>query len=186
VAEKQKKRGAIRVVFWAVCSILMFYFVAHSYTSGQMTRWYYYRTGLDGYAVNVHSFNSATKEKPAILEISPQAKEIKGLMAVPVKKGDRLPEYANGVISKKLVDEAKRAKVEGNQLKVMVPWQIQESKGFKYKDTFLHKGIETYAWSGVWNVAVVIALGFCLGLMAEGFTDFMGWKIQKIVHFEKS
>ena len=32
-------------------------------------------------------------------------------------------------------------------------------------------------------MAVVIALGLCLGLMAEGFTDFLGWKIKKIDHY---
>ena len=45
----------------------------------------------------------------------------------------------------------------------MVPWQIKETKGFKFKDTFIHKGVVTDPWSGVWNVAMTIAIGLCLG-----------------------
>lgn len=115
---------------------------------------------MEGYAVNTKSFVDATKERPAILKIEPGAQKIDGMVAVPVKKGDRLPEGENGVIEKKVVEAAKRAKVEGDKLIVMVPWEIKESKGFKYKDTFIHKGIKTNPWSGVWNVAVVIAMGF--------------------------
>ena len=66
---------------------------------------------------------------------------------------------------------------------VTVPWEIKESKGFKYKDRFIHKGVKTNPWSGVWNVAVVIGLGLCLGLMAEGATDLFGLEIKKIEHF---
>lgn len=66
---------------------------------------------------------------------------------------------------------------------MLAPWEIKESKGFKYKDTFIHKGIKTNPWSGLWNVALVIGLGLTLGLMAEGFTDMMGLKIKKIDHY---
>jgi hypothetical protein len=101
-----------------------------------------------------------------------------------VKKGDRLPANTNGVIDKKTVAEGKRVTLEGNTLKVTVPMQIKESKGFKYKDTFKHKGIETDPWGGVWSVVWILALGFSLGLMAEGFTDMCGYKLEKIKHYE--
>jgi len=182
VGETHKKRGAIKFVFWTAVSLFMIWFVASSYTTGQMARWFYYQTDMDGYAVNTKTFKNASKEKPAILEVT-QAKEINGPVAILVKKSDRLPENANGVISMKILGEGKRAKLEGNAIKVMVPWQVKEVKGFKYKDTFIHKGVVTNPWSGVWNVAVVIALGLTLGLMAEGFTDFLGWKIKKIDHY---
>ncbi len=180
--ENHRKRGAIKCIFWTAASLVMIWFVVNSYLTGQMARWFYCRTDMDGYAINTKTFKDASKEKPAFLDVS-QAKEINGPVAVPVKKGDRLPENANGVISKKVLDEGKRAKLEGNKIKVMIPWQIKESKGFNYKDTFMHKGVVTNPWSGVWNVTVVIALGLILGLMAEGLTDFLGWKIKKIDHY---
>jgi hypothetical protein len=95
-----------------------------------------------------------------------------------------LPVNTNGIISKEILEKGKRATLEGDAIKVLVPWEVKESKGFKYKDTFKHKGIKTDQWSGVWNVAVVIVLGLTLGFMAEGFTDLLGWKIHKIRHFE--
>ena len=110
--------------------------------------------------------------------------KIEGLQAVPVKKGDRLPTNTNGIIDKKTVQEGKRVTLEGNTLKVTVPMQIKESKGFKYKDTFKHKGIETNPWGGVWSVAFILGLGVALGLMAEGFTDMCGLKLEKIKHYE--
>ena len=102
---------------------------------------------------------------------------------MPVKKGDRLPEGANGVIEKKVVEAGKRAKLERDKLIVLLPWEIKESKGFKSKDTFIHKVVKTNPWSGVWNVAVVIALGLSLRVMAEGLTNMLGWKIKKIDHY---
>jgi hypothetical protein len=124
---------------------------------------------------------NATKEKPVVLNIARQD-EVKGLVAIPVAKGDRLPRNANGVISLAEIKSAKRAVIEGQTIKVMVPWQIKEAKGFKFKDTFMHKGIRTNPWSGAWNVAMVLCLGLALGLLAEGFTDLMGYKIEKIQH----
>jgi hypothetical protein len=62
---------------------------------------------------------------------------------------------------------------------------VKESKGFKFKDTFKHKGIETWPWVGVWNVLIVALLGVSLGLMAEGFTDMLGLRLEKIRHNEK-
>ena len=67
---------------------------------------------------------------------------------------------------------------------MMVPVQIKESKGFKFRDTYKHKGVTTNPWSGVWNVFIVCGLGFALGMMAEGFTDMLGIEVKKIKHFE--
>lgn len=177
-----KKKGTIKFFVWGALSLALIAYVLYAHETGKIDQMYYHSTKIDGYAVNTNAFFNATKEKPALLQIGP-AEEINGLMAVPVKKGERLPKGANGVIDKKVVEEGKRAKVEGDKLVVMVPWQIKESKGFKYKDTFIHKGVKTDPWSGVWNVLMTIALGLCLGFMAEGFTDLLGWKIQKIEHF---
>ncbi len=177
-----KTRGAIKFVVWAALAVGLCVYVYYAHESGKIDQMYYHSTKLDGFAVNTKEFFNATKENPARLQIG-KAEEIKGLMAVPVKKGDLLPKGANGVIEKKVVEEGKRAKVEGDKLVVMVPWQIKESKGFKYRDRFIHKGVKTDPWSGVWNVAMTIAIGLCLGFMAEGFTDLLGWKIKKIEHF---
>jgi hypothetical protein len=108
--------------------------------------------------------------------------KIEGLQAVEVKKGDRLPMNADGVIDKKVLKEEKRAKLEGEMIKVMVPSEIKDARGFKFKDTFKHKGVLTNQWSGAWNVGMVLVIGLALGLMAEGFTDIMGLKLEKIVH----
>jgi hypothetical protein len=177
-----KTRGAIKFFVWSAVVVALVVYVFYAQETGKINEMYYYTTKTDGFAVNTNEFFTATKEKPALLQIG-KADEIKGLMAVPVKKGDRLPKNANGVIDKKVADEGKRAKVEGDKLVVTVPWQIKETKGFKYKDTFIHKGVKTDPWSGVWNVAITIALGLALGFMAEGLTDFLGWKIKKIEHF---
>ena len=183
MAKVSKTRAAIKFLFWTSASLIMIGWVAQSYRSGQMVRWYYYTADMDGYAINANVFKDATKETPALLTIGQFAK-VEGLQAVPVKKGDRLPENCNGIISNDELAHGKRANLEGDQIKVTVPWEIKESKGFKYKDTFKHKGIKTNQWSGAWNVAMVIALGLALGFMAEGFTDLLGWKIRKIRHFE--
>lgn len=183
MAAAMGRRGIIKFAVWTVVSVALFYYAWSTYGSGQMVSWYYYKAGIDGYAVNESYFEDATKEKPATLQIG-KFQKIEGLQAVLVKKGDRLPGNADGIISSKILKEAKRAKVEGNTLKVMIPAQVQEKSGIKYKDTFKHKGVETNPWSGVWNVAVVIGLGFSLGLMAEGFTDMMGFEIKKIKHYE--
>ena len=112
--------------------------------------------------------------------------EIKGLVAIRVGKGDRLPRNTNGVISDEQLAKAKRVVLSGSTLQVLIPWQVKESKGFKFKDTFKHKGVQTWPWAGVWNVIIVILLGLSLGLMAEGFTDMVGVKIEKIQHQAKS
>jgi hypothetical protein len=104
---------------------------------------------------------------------------------VPVKKGERLPIKTNGIIGLTELTEGKKAVLEGtDRIKVFNPVEIKESKGFKFKDTFKHKGIKTNPWSGVWNVGIVLLLGLSLGLMAEGFTDMLGWRLPKSEHGE--
>ena len=181
MAEIHRGKAAFKFCFWFAASVALFGYIIHSYTSGQMIQWYYYTASLDGYAVDANLSMSATKDKPVVLNIVKQD-EVKGLVAIPVGKGDRLPRNANGVISLAEIKSGKRVALEGQTIKVTVPWQIKEAKGFKYKDTFKHKGIRTNPWSGVWNVAVVLCLGLSLGLVAEGFTDLMGFKIEKIQH----
>jgi hypothetical protein len=181
MAEVNRPKAAFKFCFWLVVSIALFGYVLHTYNSGQMIQWYYYTASLDGYAVDANGFMNASKDKPSLLSIRKQDK-VDGLVAIPVAKGDRLPRNANGVISLAELKSGKRAVVEGEKVKVTVPWQIKESKGFKYKDTFKHKGIRTNPWAGVWNVAMVLLLGLSLGLLAEGFTDLMGFKIEKIQH----
>jgi len=181
MAEIHRRKAAFKFGFWLVVSVALFGYIIHSYTSGQMIHWYYYTASLDGYAVNANLFMNATKDKPVLLNIVKQD-EVKGLVAIPVAKGDRLPRNANGVISLAEIKAGKRVVLEGQTIKVTVPWQIKEAKGFKFKDTFMHKGIRTNPWSGAWNVAMVLCLGLALGLVAEGFTDLLGMKIEKIQH----
>jgi hypothetical protein len=180
-ASSSRTKGAVRFVVWALCAAAVVFVAARSYTSGQMSSWFYHRAAADGYAVNADGFRDATKEAPAVLRIV-EADQIEGLVAVKVKKGDLLPRNANGIITTKVLDDGKRAVVEGTEVKVMVPWEIQQAKGFKFKDTFKHKGIQTWPWSAAWNVMIVFLLGLSLGLMAEGFTDMIGIKVEKIVH----
>jgi hypothetical protein len=176
-----KTSGSIKFVFWLAVSVGLFYYAFHSYNTGQMVSWYYYKAKSDGYAVHSSLFKNATKENPAMLEIG-KFDKIEGLQAVEVKKGDRLPVNADGIIDKKVLKEEKRAKLEGNMIKVLVGSEIKDAKGFKFKDTFKHKGVETNPWSGAWNVGMVLIIGLALGMMAEGFTDIMGLKLDKISH----
>lgn len=177
------KKATVKLIFWLIAAVSLVSYISHSYTSGQMIRWYYYRASVDGYAIDANTFAKATKENPVQLAIV-TANEIRGLQAVPVRKGDRLPQNTNGVISTSELKAAKRVSMDAqtNTIRVAVPTQIKESKGFKYKDTFKHKGVRTNPWSGVWNVSMVLLLGLTLGLLAEGITDFMGMKIEKIDH----
>ena len=181
MAEINRGKAAFKFCFWLIASVALFVYIIHSYASGQMIHWYYYTASLDGYAVDANLSMAATKDKPVLLNIAKQD-EVKGLVAIPVAKGDRLPRNANGVISLAELKSGKRAVLEGQTIKVTVPWQIKETKGFKFKDTFKHKGIRTNPWSGAWNVAMVLCLGLSLGLLAEGFTDIMGLKLGKIQH----
>jgi hypothetical protein len=177
------KKATVKMVFWLLVTAGLISYMAYSYASGQMIRWYYYTASADGYAIDANTFANATPNNPAQLTIV-TANEIKGLQAVPVRKGERLPEKTNGVITPKDLKAGKRVSMDAttNTIRVMVPAQIKEAKGFKYKDTFKHKGVRTNPWSAVWNVGMVIFLGLALGMFAEGVTDFMGMKIEKIDH----
>jgi len=183
MAEAFRTRGIIKFVVWTALSTAICVYFWAQYFNGNLVRQYYYKAKTTGWAVHADAFKDATKDKPAILQIG-SFEKIEGLQAVPVKKGDHLPTNTNGVIDKKTVEEGKRVTLEGNTLKVTVPSQIKESKGFKYRDTFMHKGIETDPWGAVWAVGFILALGFCLGSMAEGFTDMCGMKLEKIKHYE--
>ncbi|MEW6441968.1 MAG: hypothetical protein AB1640_13620 [bacterium] len=178
-----KLRAAVKFGFWALLSAAMILYVAQYYASGKMAASYYHTASQDGYAINTNTFGEATKEHPVTLTTGTFEK-IEGPVAVPVKQGERLPANANGIITSEVLEKGNRAVLEADGIKVTVPWEIKESKGFKYKDTFKHKGIKTDPWSGAWNVAVVIGLGLVLGFMAEGFTDLLGWKLHKLRHFE--
>jgi hypothetical protein len=183
MADSFRARGTIKFLVWtAISAAICVYFWAQ-YFNGTLMKQYYYKTKTSGWAVHAQTFKDADKDKPATLQIGPFAK-IEGLQAVPVKKGDFLPTNATGVIDEKTVKEGKRVALDGNTLKVMVPTQIKDSKGFKYKDTFMHKGVETDPWGGAWAVGFILILGFSLGSMAEGFTDMIGMKISKIKHYE--
>lgn len=179
--QASRARGAIKFVVWAAIAAGLISYLWIEYYNGTLVSWYYYKARTNGWAINSAAFADADKDKQAILEIGPFQK-IEGLQAAPVKQGDRLPANANGIIDKKTVEEGKRVTLEGNTLKITAPMEIKESKGLKYKDTFTHKGIETNPWAGVWCVGYFFALGFALGLMAEGLTDMFGLKLEKIDH----
>jgi hypothetical protein len=183
MAEVNRTRGTIKFLVWTVISGAIIAYFWMQYYNGTLLKQYYYKAKTSGWAVHANNFKDATKDKPAILQIV-KADTIEGLQAVPVKKGDLLPTNTNGIIDEKTVKEGKRVKLDGNTLIVTVPSTIKDSKGFKYRDTFMHKGIETDPWGGVWAVAFILILGFTLGSMAEGFTDMIGMKIEKIKHYE--
>jgi hypothetical protein len=180
-----RRRGIVKFSFWTLVSTAVIVFTVRSYTSGQMAEWFYHRASLGGYAINADAFKNATKDQPALLAVV-QGDAVQGLQAVRVEKGQRLPRNSNGVIADDVLSKGKRAALAGATLKVLVPWETKEAKGFKFKDTFKHKGILTWPWGGVWNVVIVALLGLSLGLMAEGFTDMLGLKLKKIQHHAKS
>lgn len=179
-----RRRGIVKFIFWALIASAVIGFTVRSYTSGQMAEWFYHRASIDGYAVNADTFKGASKDKPALLRIV-QSDIVDGLQAVRVHKGQRLPRNSNGIISDEVLAKGRRATLADATLRVTVPWEMKESKGFKFKDTFKHKGIVTWPWVGLWNVLIVAALGLSLGLMAEGFTDMFGLKLEKIRHHAK-
>ena len=183
MAEMFTRRAVIKLAFWTLAAAGLTGVIVQAFVSGKMAAWYYYRAAADGYAVDADTFRDATSASPAVLKVG-QLATIDGLVAVPVKKGDRLPANANGIILADVVAKGKRAALDGDTVKVMVPWEIQQAKGFKFKDTFKHKGIATNPWAAVWNVFMVLSLGLSLGFMAEGFTDLLGYKLEKIRHFE--
>jgi hypothetical protein len=176
-----RRRGIIKFSFWALVAAATITGTVRSYLNGQMAEWYYHRAAIAGYAVNAELFKNATKSNPAILKVA-TGDEINGLQAIRVERGDLLPRHTNGIISDEIVAQGRRAFRSGMTIQVLVPWEVKESKGFKFRDTFKHKGIRTWPWAGVWNVVIVALLGLSLGLMAEGFTDMLGLKLEKIRH----
>jgi len=176
-----RRRGAVKFAFWTVVAAVVMTLTVRSYMSGQMAEWFYHRAAVSGYAVNADLFKDASKSSPAVLQVA-TGDEINGLVAIRVEKGARLPRNTNGVIAETTVTKGRRAVLNGSTLQVLIPWEMKDAKGFKFKDTFKHKNIETWPWSGVWNVIIVALLGISLGLMAEGFTDMLGFKLEKIQH----
>jgi hypothetical protein len=176
-------RSAVKFLLWTIMSAALFVLVGYLHGSGKFAGWYYYQAAEEGYAVNADSFKFATRDHPAYLEIG-AFDRLDGQRARAVKKGDRLPERANAVIPAKVISDGRRAAVEGGKLKVTTPGETKEKSGFKYLDTFKHKGIMTYPWIGVMNGALVLGLGLALGFMAEGFTDLLGFRVEKIRHFK--
>jgi hypothetical protein len=179
--ESMRRRGVFKFVFWTAVAAVVMILTVRSYMSGQMAEWFYHRAAASGYAINADLFKDASKDHPASLQVT-TGNEISGLQAIRVEKGDRLPRNTNGVIADTTVAKGRRAALSGSTLHVMIPWEMKDAKGFKFKDTFKHKNIETWPWSGVWNVVIVALLGISLGLMAEGFTDMLGLKLEKIQH----
>lgn len=177
----ERTRAVIKFLFWGVAACLVFAYAIHTYRSGKMVHWYYFQAKADGFAVNARAFMDATPDHPAYVEIG-DFPVLDGLKARAVKAGDILPRGATGVISEEMLKEGRRVSLEGNRLKVSVPWEMKEKKGFKYKDSFTHKNIRTNPWSGLWNIVMVGLVGLCLGYLAEGFTDMLGLKFKKIDH----
>ena len=172
MAEASKTRGVIKFVVWTAIAAVLFGYLWVEYYDGTLVSWYYYRAASDGWAVNSDAFKDASKDKPAVLQIG-SFEKIEGLQAVSVKKGDRLPANTNGIIDKKTVTEGKRVTLEGNTLKVTVPTQIKESKGFKYKDTFKHKGIETNPVGGALEHALYYCPRTCLRPHGRGIHGYV-------------
>lgn len=184
MAGMSRKRAAIKLGFWMLVAAALIGVIVQAFVSGKMAAWYYYRAAGDGFAVNADTFRDATAAAPAVLTIG-RFTTIDGPVAVPVQKGDRLPANANGIILTEVIAKGKRAALDGETVRVTVPWEIQQAKGFKFKDTFKHKGVRTWPWAAVWNVVIVFVLGLSLGLMAEGFTDMLGIRLEKIQHHNK-
>lgn len=182
-AAPSRGRAVFKFVFWLSVATGLFVYAWYCHSSGQLAAWFYHEAAANGYAVNADLMKDATPQKPALLAIT-DTKRIDGLVAVRVKKGDLMPANANGVITDDVVKSGKRVALDGTSLKVKVPWEMKQAKGFKFKDTFKHKGVETYPWGAVWNVVMVIGLGLALGFLAEGFTDMLGMRVEKIKHFE--
>jgi len=177
VNENKRARALIRVVFWGAVAVAAFTYAISFYLSGDMVNWYYYRAATDGYAINNNAFLDATTAKPVVLTVV-QKDALSGPEAVQVKKGDLLPRGANGVISAEDVAAGKRVALENNQLKVMVPTQIKEQAGIKYRDSYQHKGVQTNPWSGPWNVGMVLIMGLSLGMLAQAITDALGMEFK--------
>jgi hypothetical protein len=174
-------RALVKFTFWAIATVAVFTYAIRSYTSGTMVHWYYFQARADGYAVNTRAFADATPDRPALLTIG-AFDRLDGLQAAPVKEGQILPQQATGVIDAATIEEGRRVRLDGDRLAILVPFELKEAKGFKFRDTFAHKNIGTNPVSGVWNLVMVGLVGLCLGYLAEAFTDMLGIKFAKIDH----
>ena len=135
-----------------------------------------------GFAINEKSIEGASKNNPVLLKVT-YKRDVNPGEAFPVKKGEILPLNVDTVIKKDaLLDKSLASLQGGDELQVLVPWEMKDAKGFKYKDTFRHKGIKTLPIAALWNLLIVVGLGVSLGYMAEGFTDMIGIKLDKIQH----
>jgi hypothetical protein len=178
-----RRRALLKFLCWAAAATALIWYVVRCHRSGQLTEWFYHTAAVDGYAVNADVFKDATPQRPVLLAVVGFG-HLHGAVAVRVRKGERLPQHTNGVIADAVVRAAKRAAVDGDRIRVMVPWEMQQAKGVRFKDTFKHKGVKTYPWAAVWNVLVVLLLGISLGFLAESVTDLLGVKLERIRHHE--
>jgi hypothetical protein len=183
MSARERRRAALKLLCWGTVATASVLYVVHCHRSGQLSQWFYHTASVDGYAVDADAFKDATPRRPALL--APVASgHLHGAVAVRVRQGQRLPPHANGVIADTVLRAGKRAAVDGDRIKVMVPWEMQQAKGVRFKDTFKHKGVKTYAWAGVWNVVMVLILGIALGFLAESVTDLLGVRLERIQHHE--
>jgi len=127
-----KGRAWFKFLFWTVVSVAIFTYASHTYTSGQMIRWYYYTAATDGYAINANTFMGATKENPAVLQIG-ELSRISGLQAVPVKKGQRLPDNTNGILSTEEIRSGKRVALEVKPSRSWCPGRSWSRRGSSSK-----------------------------------------------------
>lgn len=146
-----RRRSALKFLAWLLVSAALFAYAINTYTTGRMVRWYYYQAKADGYAVDARAFAGATPERPAALQVGTWTSLDGGRRAVPVRTGDPLPVGATGVIDLDTIHKGVCARVVGDQLLVLVPWQVRESNGFTFREGFTHKNVGTNPFSGMWN-----------------------------------
>ena len=139
MADASTTRGAIKFIVSAAIVAALIAYLWVEYYNGTLISWYYYQAASDGWAINSDAFKNASKDEPASLEIG-SFQKIEGLQAVPVKKGERLPPNTNGVIDEKTVQEGKRVTLEGNTLKVTVPYKLRTTAGFKVQGILQAQG----------------------------------------------
>ncbi len=181
MATPNRARAALKLAGWTAVATTLVALVVRSHASGQMAAWYYHRAAADGYAVRTAAFADASPDLPARLEVGDLAR-VDGLQAVRVRRGDRLPVNADGVILDQVLADGRRARLEGRALVVAEPSRLERAWGVAYHHTFRHEGVETWPWAAAWNVAVTLGLGLSLGFMAEGLTDLIGLDLEKIRH----
>ncbi len=174
-------QSTAKALCWSTIAGLLIWTVVRAHASGQMAAWFYYRAAYDGYAIDADAVMRATPEHPAVLALS-TSHRIEAATAVRVRKGDRLPAGATGVVGDDEIRKGKRARLAGSALEVTVPWLATQQAGFRFRDTFRHKGVEPNPWVGVWNLAMTLGIGLSLGLAAQGLTDLFGLRLAPIRH----